>query len=365
MDLCTLGDIAPLVTNRSGPIHKPLPPDRYIRHGGSAEMRWESMRGQGYHVPNDLFFVRNHTVTPTIDARTWRLRVHGDALRHPRDFTYEDLLSLPTTTLDVAIECAGNGRSFFATQQGEPTEGTPWRLGGIGVARWRGVRLSLLLELAGITPDAVDVLPVGLDPEYTEDGVNHGHVRRPLPAGKAMTDVLVAYEMNGEQLPPDHGFPARLVVPGWVGVASIKWLGSIEVATRPLESPWSTGFYRLPDSELTAQVVKSAFELAWEARLPAGRQHILHGRSWSGQGRIVRVEVSTDGGETWQRAHLRGRPSAAWAMWHFAWCPRTPGPYKLLARAVDETGAGQPARAPYNPRGYLFGAIVEHPVIVE
>ncbi|GAA0983073.1 sulfite oxidase [Acrocarpospora macrocephala] len=365
--LCTLGDIAPLIRNHpasppSGPIVKPLPHDLFIVHGTSAEMRWEAMRGQGYHVPTERFFVRNHTATPIIDVRTWRLRLHGDALRAPRSFRYEDLLALPATTRDVTIECAGNGRSFFASQQGTPATGTQWRLGGIGVARWRGVKLATLLDLAGITKDAVHVMPVGLDQEYVENGVNLGHVRRPLPVAKALDDVLVAYEMNGEPLPPDHGFPARLVVPGWTGVASIKWLGSIEVAARELSSPWSTGLYRLADRPLTTQVVKSAFELPWEARLEAGRQHILHGRSWSGAGHIVRVEVSVDGGRSWQRAHTRKRLAAAWAPWHIAWCPPAPGPYTLLARATDETGATQPVRAEYNPNGYLFDAVVEHPV---
>ncbi|GIH25954.1 sulfite oxidase [Acrocarpospora phusangensis] len=365
--LCTLGDISPLFHSQAapppgGPIVKPLPHDLFIVHGASAEMRWEAMRGQGYHVPNDRFFVRNHTTTPLIDVRTWRLRLHGDGLRAPRSFRYEDLLALPATTRDVAIECAGNGRSFFATQQGTPATGTQWRLGGIGVARWRGVKLSTLLKLAGIAPDAVDLLPTGLDGEYVEDGVNHGHVRRPLPVRKAMADVLVAYEMNGETLPPDHGFPARLVVPGWAGISSIKWLGGIEVARRELTSPWNTGLYRL-DEPLTTQVVKSAFELPWEARLEAGRQHILRGRSWSGRGHIARVEVSVDGGRSWRRAYTR-RTVAAWTPWHFAWCPATPGPYRLMARATDETGATQPEHAAYNPNGYLFDAVVEHPVTV-
>ena len=118
------------------------------------------------------------------------------------------------------------------------------------------------------------------------NGVDQGHVRRPLPVGKALDDVLVAYEMNGEPLPPDHGAPARLVVPGWVGIASIKWLGRIEVSRSPLFSPWNTTSYRMtgaaypPDSPpLTTQPVKSAFELAWGAELPAGQPHLLTGRA--------------------------------------------------------------------------------------
>ncbi|MET8157148.1 sulfite oxidase [Sphaerisporangium sp. NPDC005289] len=355
-----------------GPIVKPLPPDLFITYGSSAETRWEAMHGQGYHTPNDRFFVRNHTATPLIDARTWRLRLHGDGLRAPRTLTYEDLLALPATTADVAIECAGNGRAFFDLQQDQRMAGIPWRLGAIGVARWRGVPLSTLLDLAGVRADAVDVMPRGLDPVYVEDGVDHGHVRRPLPIAKALSDVLVAYEMNGRPLPPDHGFPARLVVPGWSGVASIKWLGDVEVATTALSSPWNTRFYRMfgpghppGGAPLSDQVVKSAFELPWGATLRAGRQHILRGRSWSGGGRVVRVEVSVDGGLSWQRAETRGpRPARAWAPWHLAWVPRLPGAHILMARAVDETGATQPARARFNMLGYHFDGVVQHPVTV-
>ncbi|MFC4535580.1 sulfite oxidase [Sphaerisporangium dianthi] len=353
-------------------ILKPLPPDLFITYGAGAETRWESMRGQGYHTPNDRFFVRNHTSTPLVDARAWRLRLHGDGLRNPRSLTYEDLLALPSVTADVAIECAGNGRAFFDLQQDQPMSGIPWRLGAIGVARWRGVPLATLLDLAGVTPGAVDVMPQGLDPVYVEDGVDHGHVRRPLPIEKALSDVLVAYEMNGVPLPPDHGFPARLVVPGWSGVASIKWLGGIEVSTAPLSSPWTTRFYRMfgpghPTGgvPLAAQVVKSAFELPWGATLRAGRPHILHGRSWSGGGHVVRVEVSVDGGRVWTVAETSGPRSArAWVPWHLAWVPRRPGAHILMARAVDETGAAQPVRTRFNMLGYHFDGVVQHPVTI-
>ncbi|GLW96818.1 sulfite oxidase [Microtetraspora sp. NBRC 16547] len=357
-------------TEPGRPFVKPVPPELFDVYGTCAEMRWEAMRGRGYHVPNDRFFVRNHTSTPLIDVDAWRLRVHGSGLRSPRDFTYDELLALPARTMDVAIECAGNGRAFFASQQGLHTPGTPWRLGAIGVARWRGVPLAAILALAGLREDAVDVLPSGLDPEYVHDGVNLGHVRRPLPIAKVLDDVLLAYEMNDERLPLDHGFPARLIVPGWTGIASIKWLGAIEVSTTPLASPWSTDLYRMlgpgqSEEPLTTQVVKSAFELPWNATLQAGRRHILRGRSWSGNGRVVKVEVSVDGGRSWLRALIRGRGVAAgWAPWHIAWFPEEPGPYVLQARATDETGATQPSRTACNTLGYLYDGIVGHPVTV-
>jgi DMSO/TMAO reductase YedYZ molybdopterin-dependent catalytic subunit len=144
-----------------------------------------------------------------------------------------------------AIECAGNGRSFFTAQQRQPMTGTPWRLGAIGVAAWRGVPLSVVLERSGITREAVDVMPSGLDPDLVMAGVNYGRVRRPIPVAKALDDVILAYEMNGEPLPPDSGYPVRVIVPHWAGIASIKWVGQIEVSATPLVSYWNTQAYRL------------------------------------------------------------------------------------------------------------------------
>jgi DMSO/TMAO reductase YedYZ molybdopterin-dependent catalytic subunit len=358
------------------PIVKPLPAGRFRVHESNAEMRWEIMRGQGHVVPNADFFVRNHTSTPLIDAGTWSLSVFGTGLRgsvppgHPVRFSYQDLLDLPARTVVCAIECAGNGRSFFAAQQGQAVPGTPWRLGAIGVAAWRGVPLSVVLERAGITREAVDVMPSGLDPDLVMAGVNHGRVRRPIPVAKALDDVILAYEMNGEPLPPDHGYPVRVIVPHWAGIASVKWVGQIEVSATPLVSYWNTQAYRLfgPDyppggAFITAQPVRSAFELESNARLPANQEYLLTGRSWSGSGPIARTEISTDGGRRWHPAIPRdpGTP-AAWQRWEFRW--RTPGPgsYTLRARATDVTGATQPATVSRNTFGYHFGGIAGHPV---
>ena len=360
----------PAAAQTADTIVKPLPPEWFTRIGTNAEMRWDAVRELGYLVPNERFFVRNHTATPAIDPRTWQLRVHGSGLRRPDGIalTYRELRRMPSRTITAAIECAGNGRSFFASQQGTPATGSAWKLGAIGVARWRGVPLRAVLERAGLTRHAVDVLPVGLDAEVGTDG----HVRRPLPIAKALDDVLVAYEMNGAPLPPDHGFPVRLVVPGWVGIASIKWLGELEVADHPLVSPWNTTSYRMvgpdypPDAPpLTVQPVKSAFALPWEAPLARGRTVRLEGRSWSGAAAIAHVEVSTDGGARWQRARLHGpNPPRAWVRWSVPWRPGVAGRHELLARATDRAGRRQPASVPFNQAGYQFWAVVRHPVVV-
>lgn len=373
----SLGGALPAAADPGGPIVKPLPPELFTVFGTNAEMRWSAMRDQGYLVPVDRFFVRNHTSTPLIDAQDWSLRLFGAGLRgaptaeHPVEIGYERLRRFPSETITAAVECAGNGRSFFTTQQGQAVTGTAWQLGAVGVARWKGVRLSTVLRHAGLTGRAVDVMASGLDPDYVTGGVDLGPVRRPMPVRKALHDVLLAYEMNGEPLPSDHGHPVRLVVPSWIGVSSIKWVGAIEVADEPLFSPWNTQFYRLfgPDFPVEGQpfdrqVAKSAFELDRGARLPVGRRTRLTGRSWSPNGPIRHVDVSTDGGLRWHRARRTGPAGGPWQRWEHDFTPGAAGGYELLARATDVTGFRQPDVAEYNTLGYLFGAVVRHPVTV-
>ena len=369
---------APVRAAERPPILKPLPAEYFIDFGTNAEMRWDAAGDLGDVVDAGRFFVRNHTRTPIIDARTWRLRVHGDGLRgrprpaDPVTLSYAELKAMPSRTVTRAVECTGNGRSFFDTQQGTPVSGTAWQLGAIGVAQWRGVPLRSVLERIGLRADAVDVMATGLDDPYVSGGRDYGRVRRPISVDKALDDTLLAYEMNGAPLLRDHGFPVRLLVPGWIGIASIKWLGSLRVSTVPLYSPWNTEFYRMtggdyaPDSPpLTAQRVKSAFELARGAEIPLGERTVLRGRSWSGLGAVRGVEVSADAGVSWLPAHLTGpNLRSAWSRWRLPWTPTVQGATELLARATDSVGRRQPDSSPYNANGYLFDAVVRHPVTV-
>jgi DMSO/TMAO reductase YedYZ molybdopterin-dependent catalytic subunit len=360
-------------TRATAPIVKPLPPEWFVNYGTNAEMRWDSLGDVGYAIPNERFFVRDHTATPLIDVSTWRLSIFGTGLRgNGASFSYDQLRALPHRDVVSFVECAGNGRSFFGTQQGAPAPGTQWGLGAVGVARWRGVPLAEVLERAGATKQAVDVMPYGLDATVVSGGVDYGHVRRPIPIAKALDGALLAYEMNGDQLPPDHGFPLRLVVPGWVGVANIKWVGQIEVSSQPLFSLWNTQQYVLqgdayPDKPvLTTQVVKSAWGLARGARLPASTRTRLHGRAWSGTSSIARVDVSIDHGATWRPAHLHGQNLAgSWVEFDYTFPAQPAGSYELWARATDSAGHAQPATVPFNTGGYLFGAVVRHPVVVQ
>ncbi|NPC95500.1 sulfite oxidase [Nocardioides sp. zg-DK7169] len=381
---------APATPAPAGPILKPLPADRFIVHGTNAEMRWGAVRAREELTAQADLFVRNHTRTPVIDAATYRLRVHGDGLARPRAeddalvLGLRELRRLPRTTITATHECTGNGRRFFDSQQGTPASGTPWGLGAVGAVRWEGVLLRDLLDRVGIRRDAVSVMATGLDDPFVSGGVDHGRVRRPFPVRKALDDALLAWSANGEPLLPDHGFPLRLVLPGWVGIASIKWLGSLEVSTSEQSSPWNTIWYRMTGGAypsdappLTVNPVRSAFELDWDAELPAARSITLTGRSWSGAAPIARVEVSVDGGATWRRADLherrrhgerqerRGkRLDRSWTRWSYRWERPATGPHELLARATDAAGRTQLPTAPFNDGGYLFDAVVRHPVTV-
>ncbi|GAA1940192.1 molybdopterin-dependent oxidoreductase [Nocardioides hwasunensis] len=359
-------------------ILKPTPPEWFVDHGTNAEMSWSSVDPRRYLTPQARLFVRNHTRTPTLSPSTYALRVHGDGLATARtesealSLTLDDLRRLPRHELTAVHECTGNGRRFFTEQQGETVSGTPWALGSVGTVRWSGVRLRDVLVRLGLSPDAVSVQATGLDDPYVTGGTDYGRVRRPFPLAKALDDALLAWGMNGEELLPDHGFPLRLVLPGWVGIASIKWLGSLEVSRSELTSPWNTTWYRMTGPQwpadsppLTVNPVRSAWELAAGATLPS-RPTTLTGRSWSGAGRITRVSVSLDDGRSWRPAVLnrRSHQDQGWTQWSVR-CPRLrPGARQLLARASDEAGRTQPLVAAANSQGYFFDAVVRHPVQV-
>jgi DMSO/TMAO reductase YedYZ molybdopterin-dependent catalytic subunit len=358
-------------TAKPSPIVKPTPPEFFVQNGSNLEMRWEALYNRGYLVPTAMFFVRNNNPTPKIDLATWQLKVEGSGVERPRSFTYDEILSMPSISVIRAIECAGNGRNFFEKSHGKKIEGTPWNLGGIGVAEWTGVPLREVLKRAGVKRTARDVMPISLDEKK---------IQRPFSIDKALEeDTLLVYAMNGDVLPIDHGFPMRVLVPGWVGIAHIKWVGSIQVSETPLFSEYNTKKYVLmgedyPISQdlkekgvmgqiLTSQKVKSAFELPWDGEISSGK-HLLRGRSWSGEGKITKVEVSLDDGKTWRTVRL-GKPNIekAWVRWDLEWEAR-PGRYGLRARATDDQGNTQSESIPLNEEGYSHWAVVTHPIKV-
>ncbi|MCH9728255.1 MAG: sulfite oxidase [Actinomycetia bacterium] len=348
-------------------VVKPIPAELMEDTGSGLDYGTRPDRMPGDLTPTGRFFIRSHAPAPHVDSATWNLRIEGDGLKRPLTYGYEDLWKrFPLTSMVRTIECAGNRRVLLGEELGRTFEGTQWGRGAIGTAEWTGVRLRDLLEPAEISCGAVDVMAESLDATRT---------RRPLPLTKALADdTIVALAMNGEILPPDHGFPARLVVSGWLGAASIKWLGRIEVSQEALSSPWTTVDYVLigPDypavppargSVINALTVSSLVELPWPARLESEPQ-VIRGRAYAGENRVTRVEYRIDDGE-WQDARLTSTAlPGVWVRWEFDWDPE-PGDRLVRVRATDDQGRSQPDTTPWNELGYLHESVLAHPVRVD
>ena len=316
-------------------------------------------------TPNSRFYVRNHFSVPSLDARTYRLHI-GGAVQRPLDLSVKDFRGRGMRTMVSTMECAGNGRAGLAPLP----PGEPWQFGAVSTARWSGVPLRSVLERAGVRKNAVEVLAIGADRGWPSDGSEEVPFARSLPIAKAMhPDTLLALEMNGEPLPPEHGAPVRLVVPGWYGVASVKWLTQIEVRTEPFAGYYQVARYVYDYADgsaptpLTTMRVRSLIVSPGDGEIvPVGRV-IVRGKAWSGEGEIAKVEVAVDGGETWQLVRLLGAASPhAWRPWEFAWDARDPGRHVLRSRATELKGNGQPDVGRWNKHGY--GNNAPHSIVV-
>ncbi len=316
-------------------------------------------------TPNELFYVRSHFYTPAIQEDAWALRIDGDVER-PLVLTLDALARMPSRTIPVTLECAGNGRAFYDP----PVAGVQWRKGAVGTARWTGVALADVLRAAGVRASASFLWLDGADtgPGRAPDFV------RSLPVEKAIHgDTLLAYQMNGEPLPPAHGFPLRLLVPGWEGAYSVKWLVHITVSDRDYDGAFVSAGYRLPRSAVAPGTVVSAADtvpirqLAVKSILSSppegtmltrGRPASVAGFAWSGETDIRRVDISTDSGRTWAPARLgRERAPYAWRQFEYMWTPAEPGSHVVLSRATDARGHVQPLAADWNPGGYAWNVI--------
>ena len=309
-------------------------------------------------TPVGLHYLLTHYDVPDVAPDGWRLAIGG------LELSLDDLRARPVAEHTVTMECAGNGR---ARLEPRPVS-QPWLLEAVGTARWRGTPLAPLLVEAGIPDGTVEVLFTGLDRGI--EGGDEQAFQRALPLDEAMRDeVLLAYEMNGAPLPPQHGFPLRLVVPGWYGMTNVKWLSRIEFLAEPFSGYQQSWSYRVRQSEdevgepLQRMQPRSLLvppgipEFMTRDRTVAAGEVLLEGRAWSGLAPVASVEVSDDGASTWSAATLEpaGEPWA-WRGFAYRWEAK-PGEHVLCSRARDEAGNEQPVEPPWNLGGYANNAV--------
>ena len=315
-------------------------------------------------TPVPHFFVRNHMHEPSeLNADDWRLTIGGE-VENPVTLKLAELSKLETHAVVNTLECAGNGRSLQRPQ----VPGIQWGKGAVSTARFSGPRLRDVLQRAAVKSSGKHVMFRGLDevPGKVPPFV------RSIPIEKALdSDTLLATHMNGAALTKHHGFPARALVPGWIGAASCKWLTEIKVLENEFVGNFMSPAYRFPNQPvkpgdavkpedthpLTALNVKSVISgPADGASVKAGKVDV-HGVEWAGEADVVKVEVSTDGGSTWTAANLsHERARYAWRLWSYEWKAQG-GNYAILSRATDSQGRSQPAVPAWNPSGYLYNAV--------
>jgi DMSO/TMAO reductase YedYZ molybdopterin-dependent catalytic subunit len=315
-------------------------------------------------TPLGLHYLLIHYDIPAVDLATWRLTI-GGRVRRELSLSLEDLREREQVRLPVTFECAGNGRARLTPR---PIS-QPWLSEAVGTAEWAGTPLRPLLVDAGVLDDAVEVLFSGLD-HGIEAGVEQ-HYERSLTLEEALgPNVLLAYAIGAHPLPPQHGSPLRLVVPGWYGMANVKWLSRITAVDEPFRGYQQETGYRIrrtadePGEPLTRMMPRALMvppgipDFLSRRRSVAIGTHVVTGRAWSGWGPIRRVEVSADGGATWADARLEDGPSPwAWCSWSFDWIASAPGEVELRCRATDGAGNRQPDEPGWNVGGYANNAV--------
>jgi DMSO/TMAO reductase YedYZ molybdopterin-dependent catalytic subunit len=319
----------------------------------NAETRIPELAG-GAVMPSRLFYLRDHFAIPKLDGERFRLAV-GGLVEHAFAVNLSELHNLPCESRVVTLECAGNGRSFFDP----PVPGEPWDIGAVSTAEWTGVPLVALLDRAGLQPGATEIIFRGADCGHVADVDTLIRFERSLPVDQCR-EALLAYAMNGEPLSAAHGYPLRLIAPGWYAVASVKWLTEVVVTDRAFEGHFQTGKYwyewvrggrdeREPVTLLNVRALIVTPELG--ARLPKG-ETVIRGVAWSGGASITTVEVSVNDG-AWQEARMIGAPrSDAWQWWELLSSLDDAGPLVVRARATDTAGRTQPEQAEWNRLGY-------------
>ena len=330
------------------------------------------LEGLRYPItPTGMHYLLVHYDIPEVNAEEWRLKVEG-LVGRPLNLTLEGIKKRPAKTIAVTMECAGNGRALFAPRR----ISQPWLVEAIGTGEWTGTPLRGILEEAGLRPDASEIVFTGLD-----RGVEGGELQyyqRSLSVSEGVREeVLLAYEMNGEPLQPQHGYPLRLLVPGWYGMASVKWLARIEAVAEAFQGYQMMQVYRYSQAAdemgeaVTLMRVRALMippgipDFMTRTRLLQAGRVSLTGKAWAGRLSVSAVEVSTDSGSTWSQAQLGAMVSPyAWRTWTFLWNAE-PGMYTLCVRATDSEGNVQPLDQQWNFGGYGNNGVQRINVVVE
>lgn len=313
-------------------------------------------------TPTERFYIRCHFPIPEIKERDWRLKVQGSMAR-PLELTMNELRQMPAQTIMATIECAGNSRVFLVPK----VKGEQWELGAVGNAEWTGVRLRDVLQRAEIRSEAREIILEGADNGAIAEAPRPAgkiHFARSLPVEKAMDDVLLAFAMNGEALTASHGFPLRAVVPGWYGMASIKWLQRIVVTDQPFNGYYQSvdyAFWQRGEAGPTLVPLTKVQVKAEVARpennevVRANTKYLVKGAAWTADAEITKVEISCDGAKSWSEAMLKGDSiKNAWRLWECEWQTPPPGNYTLMARAIDSRGRVQPTERDADGGAYMI-----------
>jgi DMSO/TMAO reductase YedYZ molybdopterin-dependent catalytic subunit len=320
------------------------------------------------HTPTNLFYIRNHFDIPELDSKQYQIKING-SVTDPLELTLKQLNEFPEKSLTVVMECAGNGRSSMRPA----IKGTAWNLGAISQAQFAGTPLHYVLEAANLTKDSKEIRFTGADHGLLRTGETGNYIRS-LPLEIALhPDTILAWEMNGETLSSQHGFPLRLVVPGWYGMASVKWLREITALTRSFNGFFQSQEYvyigeqGIPDqTPVTYMRVRSLIiEPEDSSGLKKGEIR-LSGIAWSGDGAVVKVELSFDGGDSWKETTLQESSSTyEVTRWEYDWQPKSAGRYKIISRATDSSGNTQPLKSLWNKGGYGNNAVHQIEIIVD